>query len=376
MSSGSGTSQGQGTSVTTANKSEIDFSKLIPIQGDKTNYSVGRIIVETTSSSRRVDEKCEVRFFIQKYVCLKENGNLVIFNKDYKNPLKRSIDKMEQIEVQIRKCLLNLFDGQVAWFVLKKEADPKQFDLAMFVLKEEEDRTKYEDFLYYKFFVETILFPQPSEPTSIQLFDRYVAKYQEEIRYFIQKGLFKDGISWANSLYQRFFNMNNNLKKQMTSEIRKKLLPEMKTVLLNHSCCLLKKVNEVNKKKDYEELIDLVTNKYYKHFPEKDEKWFKISLRLVHSYMNLKEFEKCEETLKELGKLNPEDTTVKNMQQEIAILRNKNTNKPKKSIVDYFKTISNNDQDCDEKGYTWDTASECLDLSSNLDVAVVNILRN
>lgn len=355
------------------NKSEIDFTRLIPIQGDINDYTMARILVQSSESSRRILEKCEVRFYIQKYLCSKEDQSFRIINRDYKNPVKKQIDKMEMQEIQIRKCLLNLFDNQIAWFLVKKDIDPKQFDLAMKSLKEE-DANKFEDYLYYKFIIESIVFSMPTEPNSLVLYDKYISKFQEEIRYFIQKGFFKEGISWANAIYQKVFQMNNALKKQLTPSLKKKLIPEMKSIILNLTYCLLWKPNELNKNKDLEEIVDIIINRYYTNFAEKDDKWFKISVRLAHCYLSLKDFDKCEAKLKELALINGSDETVKNMTESLRILKTNKDKKPKKTIIEYFRNLPSVEEAFDENAFTWGDSSKELDLSSNLELSAINMI--
>jgi hypothetical protein len=216
-----------------SNLNEINLQNLIPLESCKTEdnkeiIKLGKVIIHSKDSNRRIDEKSDVKFSLRKYICLKEDKSMKIFNKDYKNICKRTIEKMTAEENIIRKCLLNLYDKQVAWFVVHKDIDAPQYKRAKLELKIE-DMSLYEDVLYYQIIVDSVIYPQPSEPKVITQFDKFIKKYQDEIRYFLSIEDYTNAISWSNSIMGKFFTMNKELKKQMTEEMRKKLQPELKS---------------------------------------------------------------------------------------------------------------------------------------------------
>lgn len=353
----------------TFSKDDIDFSRIINIEGDKENIKLAKIVIQSKETSRRVEEKCDVKFYIQKYICSLEDKSFKHINKDYKNIYKRSIEKIASHESILRKCLLTLYDEQCVWIIIHKDADPEQYKSVIRDLKIE-DQSKIEEFLYYKIIIESIVFPQPAEPKSLHLYDKYIKKFQDEIRYFISKENYLEGEKWANSIINKFFNMNKQLKSQMTNELNKKLLPMMKSIVLNKTLCILKKPNVNNKHNDYNEIILTITKDYYKNFVgDKDDKYFKITLRLAHCYYELKNQELFESTLNELKQVNDKDENLIKMFKDLDTWRNKSKTKQKK-LIDYFKQTS---YGLEENAYTWDTVRETLDLSSNIDVNFLTI---
>lgn len=359
-------------------KEELDFTKLIPIvdlsQKDS-NLQFGKIVISSNNSNRRIEEKCEVRYYLQKYVFNLEENSFKVFNKDYKNPYKRGIDNIKVDESQIRKCLLNCYDSEIVLFVVPKELDKSQWIYAVKDLKITEENLKnYEDKIYYKFMIESVIFPVPAEPKSLQLYDKYIKKFQDEIRYFISKEIYTEGEKWTNQILTKFFNMSNELKKQMTDDLKKKLLPEMKGIILNKTLCLMKKPNNETKHKDYEQIVKIVTTEYYKHFPIKDDKYFKISYRLAYSYFKLKNLDNCILVLKELQEINKDDPEVNKLYQEVTGHKKENQTKTKKNIYEFFNSKDSQNDLINEQAFTWDLADEDLDLKCNLNVSVINAL--
>jgi len=348
------------------NLSELDFKNLIPIDHPE-NFKLAKIIIDSISSNRRVEEKCEVRIMIQKYLCIKEDNNLKIYNKDYKNISCRQIEKMNLEEGIIRKCLLTMYDGEKVWFVVHKDYDNHQYQIAIRDLKVQ-DSNIYSDFLYYLIRIDSIIYPQPAEPKSIHTYDKFIKKYQEEIRYLISKDLYATAISWSNAISNKFFKMGNELKKQMTDQIKKKLLSEMKSILLNKTLALIKKPGKENKK-DYEEVIKLITKEYYVYFPsDRDDKYIKITARLAKCYLELKDFDLCQTTLNELLKFSNDETLLQ-IQKSLDVSRRQLNVKSKKTLIDFFyANISQDDK------HTWDTADEIADIQANLDQSVINLL--
>lgn len=353
---------------------EIDMNKLIPIDEynnfpsigcSNQNFNMAKVIINTSDSNRRIEEKCEVKFFLQKYLCSSEDDSLKLFNKDYKNILKKQIEKMKKEETTLRKCLLSLFDKQIVWVIINKDHDPAQFQTAMKDLKQT-DASKFRNNIYCKIFIESVTYPQPAEPKSIHLYDRFMKNFQDEIRYFISIENFTDAISWCNKMTNCFFNMNKELKKQLTPEIRQKLLPEMKSIILNKTLAWMKKQNKETKK-DYEEVVNIINNEYYPNFSEKDEKYLKITLRLAKCYLELRDLEKCENVLKDLLLCSPEDENVLQLKREFDQIKNIKNINAKKKLFDYFGNLSSKDEfQKDEDAIEWTTAVEDIQTEINI----------
>jgi hypothetical protein len=364
-----------------SNLNEINLQNLIPLESCKTEdnkeiIKLGKVIIHTKDSNRRIDEKSDVKFSLRKYICLKEDKSMKIFNKDYKNICKRTIEKMTAEENIIRKCLLNLYDKQVAWFVVHKEIDAPQYKRAKLELKIE-DMSLYEDVLYYQIIVDSVIYPQPSEPKVISQFDKFIKKYQDEIRYFLSIEDYTNAISWSNSIMGKFFTMNKELKKQMTEEMRKKLQPELKSVLLNKTLAYLKKPNkENNGVKDYEEIIKIF-KEYCSHFPEKDDKYVKITKRLIKCYLEVRDLEKAENVIKDLSEISKNDDELQSLQNELNKIRSQQQKKNKKNIFEMFKNST--EDDYDSSAFIWDHAvpdKNQLNFDGNLEFSISNVLVN
>ena len=85
-------------------KDDIDFSMQIPFK--ENGKDIYKIILKKNDSQKRVGQLSEVRFYVQKYLYNKEKKEFLLGNKDYKNPLKKKIDKMTSEEAILRKCIL------------------------------------------------------------------------------------------------------------------------------------------------------------------------------------------------------------------------------------------------------------------------------
>jgi hypothetical protein len=349
------------------NLKEINLDNFLTIDGSQENLKFSKLIISSKNSNRRVEEKSEVKLLLRKYLCLKDDLSLRIFNKDYKNITKRNIDKMTIEEGVIRKCLLELYDKQIAIFRVHKDFDLHQFKRAKVELKID-DMNVYEDYMYYHMLVESVVYPQPNEPKSIHSYDRYIKKFQDEIRYFISIENYTDAISWSNSIIQKFFNMSKELKKQMTEEIKKKLSPEMKSVYLNKTLALLKKPGK-DTNKDYEETIK-TTKEYFSFFPEKDEKFLKISKRLAKTYLFMKDIENAERVIEEIEKIQ-KDEDIKVLSNELQMTKTQIQNKKKPNFLRALKLDS---KYLEDESYIWQEAVTEVDLSSNYELAVLNIL--
>jgi hypothetical protein len=361
------------------NLNEANLENLISIEScetvDNHNFlKIGKVIVDSKDSNRRIEEMSEVKMFLRKYLCLKEDKSMRIFNKDYKNICKKKIDKMSAEEVVLRKCLLNSFDKQVVLFVIHKDTDPHQLRRAKTDLKIE-DMSLYEDYLYYQIIIESVIYPQPAEPKQIQQYEKFIKKYQDEIRYLISVENYTDAISWCNSICSKFFTMNKEIKKQMTEDVRKKLQPELKSVILNKTMAYMKKQNKDNTSgKDYEDVIKVI-KEYYSLFPEKDEKYVKITKRLIKCYLEIKDLEMAENVIKDLSELSKGDDEIKSLENQLLAIRGQQNKKNKKNILEMFK--SPNEDEYDSEAFIWDHAVEDfseIDLNGNLDFSVANLI--
>jgi hypothetical protein len=174
--------------------------------------------------------------------------------------------------------------------------------------------------------------------------------------------------------------MNKDLKKQLTNEIKYKLLPEFKTIILNKTLCLINKPNNNTKQKDYEDIIKSILTFYYPNFPEKDEKYFKISLRLAHSYLQIKDLGKCEQVLNELKKIPPNNDNIKfisdlnHTYEELKKLKRESKKKTKNLIASFTHNV-NEVNTLDEGAFVWDIAIEGPETHSKVEPSIINTLK-
>jgi hypothetical protein len=343
---------------------EIDFSRLIPIKGDKTNLKIGKIIIETKSSSRRVELKSEVKFFLQKYIS--QDERLILASNDYKNIVKKNIDKMSLEEATLRDCLLSLEDDQIVWMVLDKSVAESLWNKAKLSLKLETDPDPY---FYFKINIVSIISQQPTEPKDINLYHNYVKRFKDEIRYFIRKENYTEAEKWANSIMSKFLTPSKETKILLDKHTDKRMiiLEEFKSIILNKTLALME-VERPDKSKDYDNIIKHAIE-YKKYFQTKDEQYLKITLRQIKSYIYKKDIDNAEYILKEIEALN----SKVDIKSELEQLHNSLTqlkNDSKNSGIRFKFNLK-----CSESiTYEWDTALKKVNTASSYENAILNMI--
>jgi hypothetical protein len=349
---------------TVDNKSGIDFTRVIPLVGTKEDLKLGKIIVQNGDSSRRVSEKCEVRLNIHKYVCDKESGLFTLFNKNKAKAIEgKKIEKMLKEEEVIRRVLLGMNDGEIVWILVDRDYDTQQREIAKQELKVS-DLEAHEQLFYYRIFIEAVFFDQPPEPKLIRDFAKYIETYSNEVRYFYKKEQFKTSDSWFNSIYNKYFKMGNALKKQLTPEYEKLLLPLFKSLFLNKTL-ILKNSPKPDKIKDFQDTITYVTE-YRKLYPEKDDKYFKILCREANSYLELRNLEKFREVINELSEINNDHPEIAGLMKEYEMIKPKSK---QKNIISGFGKLG---LSADEVKLTWDKPRRDIDLSVGFFPGILN----
>jgi hypothetical protein len=344
---------------------EIDFNKIIPIKGEKPKFHIGKVILEASNSSRRVELKSEVKFFLQKYIS--QEGTLRLFSNDYKNIVKKNIEKMNQDEAILRQCLLSLEDNQTVWMVIDKSIDEFQWNKAKAQMKLETDPDPY---IYYKIKIVSIYFQQPAEPKDIDNYSRYVIKFRDEIKYLISKENYLEADKWANSAISRFFTPSKEIKTLFEKNENKKkiILNEFKSIMLNKTLALMK-IDRPDKKKDNESIIK-VAKEYKKYFQIIDKYYVKMSLREIKCYLTLKNIEMAEQTLKEIeNSITDEDIKLEYNNMNNQLIQSKNNSK---NLGFRFKFNKKSPATYD---YGWDMATKEVDIKRPYDIGILNMLK-
>jgi hypothetical protein len=337
------------------------------------------LINNPSSSSRRVEEKCEVKFYFQKYVFDNKNLEFKLYDRTYKNIVKKNIEKMTAAEFLLRKCLLcEMYDEQTAIFKVPFIGQFKFTEFLKEAKVKEEEYENFEEFLYFKITIESILFQQPPDTKTIPAFEKNIQIYISEIRYLIKKENYTDGEKWANSIIQKFFNMSKEMKKLLSEDKRRALLPLFKGIFLNKTFCLIKKQNSADKSKDYDAVIKTIVKEYYIHYGEKDDKYIKITARLAFCYHMLHDLENAKNTLNELINLTgPDHADVLPILKKVEDYEKslKSSGKKKMSFMNYQNNVENED------AFEWDTGLSDKEIiealnSKPLPISVIKALNN
>ena len=369
-------------------KDDIDFTMQIPFKEGK--HVINKIILKKNDSQKRIELQSEVRYFIQKYLFNKETNEFMLGNKDYKNPVKKKIDKMSSNEAIFRKCLLELFDGHVVLFILEKDIDLNQYEKCLKEQKiPEEDYNKYEPLIYYRIGIDIILNPHPIEPTKIGDYYSFVNKFYEEIKYLILKENYGDAESWCNAAINKIFGMKKTLKKSFdepkNSKNKKEILKLMKKIILNKTYCIERKPGDL-KTSRYERGVKCVENEYYKYYPDdkSDDSYLKITARLCGFYTKMRQFENAEKTINEIKKncssLPNCASVIKTLQDNINNERGTQKRTNKKKAEYFLRELNQNPNFYSNDNFEWEPSIQNHNLeeylsSTKFDPSIAEILK-
>lgn len=369
-------------------KDDIDFTMQIPFKEGK--HVINKIILRKNDSQKRIELQSEVRFYIQKYLFNKETNEFLLGNKDYKNPVKKKIDKMTSNEAILRKCLLELFDGHVVLFILDKDIDLNQYEKC---LKEQkipkEEYNKYEPLIYYRIGIDIILNPHPIEPAKIGDYYSFVNKFYEEIKYLIVKENYGDAESWCNAAINKIFGMKKTLKKSFdepkNSKNKKEILKLMKKIILNKTYCIERKPGDL-KTSRYERGVKCVENEYYKYYPNEknDDCYLKITARLCGFYTKMRQFDNAEKAINEIKKncssLSNCSSVIKTLQDNINNERGSQKRTNKKKAEYFLRELNQNPNFYSNDNFEWEPSIQNHNLeeylsSTKFDPSIAEILK-
>lgn len=351
-------------------KDDIDFSMQIPFK--ENGKDIYKIILKKNDSQKRVGQLSEVRFYVQKYLYNKEKKEFLLGNKDYKNPLKKKIDKMTSEEAILRKCLLQLFDGHVVLFLIDKTLDEVNFERCLKDQKvPKEEIEHYENILYYRVGIDIILNPHPKEPTKVSEFIGFTNKFYEEIKYLIIKENYSDAESWCNAIISKVFTMKKSLKKDFdepkNAKIKKEVMKIMKKIVLNKAFCIDKKPGDM-KTSRFERGVKCVENDYYKNYPNEknDESYMKITGRLCNFYIKMRQFENAEKAINDIKKncksLENCANVVNDLEATLKKERGTQKKSVKKKMEEFLKDPKMNVNILPNDNFEWDTSIQRHEL--------------
>ena len=310
-------------------KDQLDYSKKLTFNDE--GIEIDKIIIKTGSSGRKVLISDEVRYQIQKYLFNTKTNQFEIFNKDYKNPMKKKIQSMDINNSIVRKCLLQMTERQMTFFIIDKSKEPvynniinefkldkeRQFkkekreesknkkfkEIHSEIIKEEKDKNKeeekfdfeknyeFDNYIYYRILLIDVIHKLPTEPKKINQYKKYLKEMLEEIRIFIKKKDYNSAESWCNNSISKITSMKKEFKKDWNSNKNLKNKNEcmeiLKKILLNKTFCLSeKKTNDcIDKGIETGKLyFDLFKNNL-------DDQYMKMTGRLVKFQMKKKEWD-------------------------------------------------------------------------------------
>ena len=204
-------------------KDQLDYSKKLTFKDE--GKEIDKIVITTGSPDRKVLITDEVRYQIQKYLFNLKTNQFVVFNKDYKNPIKKKIQSMDSNNSIVRKCILQMTESQMTFFIVdktkepiynniinefkldkerqfkkekKEEAKNKKFEeINSGKIKEdkeinkEEEKFEFEKFyefdnnVYYRILLIDVTHKLPNDPKNINQYKKFLTEMLDEIRHFI-----------------------------------------------------------------------------------------------------------------------------------------------------------------------------------------------
>ena len=333
-------------------KSQLEKYKKLSFVLDGKNCE--KFMIVHSNSERRITEKTKVGFRYQVCLYNKKNESFEIVEKMYKNMIKKKINEMSKDDFLLRKCLLEMSQGDHIFFSIplaeetselfarfkakllsaKKNEFKKEYkeDL-IFKLKEErrkkeksgekseekegenvpppnynvpeeemkkvEERFEFEERIYYRIFVEEITRDRPAFPGNFKDVTNYIKCFNTEIKELISRNEINNALAWCNEAIQKVLHMNKKkaeeLSQKKNERFKKEIYAEIKKIILNKTFLLDKNIN-VDARKNCEDAIKLIEAEFYGRELAKvvDENYMKVTGRYIRFCADIKEFGKVE----------------------------------------------------------------------------------
>ena len=363
-------------------KDQLDYSKKLTFKDE--GKEIDKIVITTGSPDRKVLITDEVRYLIQKYLFNLKTNQFVIFNKDYKNPIKKKIQSMDSNNSIVRKCILQMTESQMTFFIVdktkepiynniinefkldkerqfkkekKEEAKNKKFEeINSGKIKEdkeinkEEEKFEFEKYyefdnnVYYRILLIDVMHKLPNDPKNINQYKKFLTEMLDEIRHFIKKKDYNTTESWCNNAISKITSMKKDFKKDWNSnknlKNKKECMEILKKILLNKVFCL----GEKNTNETLDKAIE-TANLYldlYKN--DLDDQFMKMTGRLVKFKMKKKEWDEAKKNIDIILNYYKDNNNipdwVKILENEFnngnVIAKEKKCKKIKKSIQDLY----------------------------------------
>jgi tetratricopeptide (TPR) repeat protein len=347
------------------NKSEIEMSKTIWMNKDCKN-EFGKVYVKSEESNKKVDITCKVNFFLQKYICSEDN--LYLTDRNYKNELSEKISDMTAKKSLLREMLIGLKRDEIVWCFFDKKNDETLYK-EMIKNSKIVDK-EFDGVIYYKIIIKQIIFKTPDIPNSTNKLGTYFSTILDNVRYYFQSNNYSEAIKLCNSAIKCLFEMNKELKKNLTAKLNEEFKVIVKNIISNKTLCLFKKPND-SKLKDYEEIVNCVNNEYEKNYKDQNDQIDrKILYRKGISLEKLKRIDECVDFLSNVSKKYPNDEEIKSLYE--SVLKLKGTSK---TSLFKFKPLSSIDINT-EQDYEWDDEVESLNLDYDIGESELVLLNN
>ena len=335
---------------------EIDFSKTIWINKNL-NKELGKVYVMSQESDKKVDLTCKVNFYIQKYIS--SGGNLHLVDRNFKNENSEKISDMTAKKSLLREMLLGLKRDEIVWFYFNSKYDENLYK--EYIKTSKVDSTKeFNGMIYYRIIIKQIIFKTPDIPNNINKLGNFFNTILDNVRYYYQSNNYSEAIKLCNLGIKNLFEMNKELKKQLTNKLNEEFKGIIKNIISNKTLCLFKRPND-NKLKDYEEIVNCVNNEYEKNYKDQNDQIDrKILYRKGYSLDKLKRLEECLDFLNKLNIKYPDDQEIKSLHEIVEILFKK------KGPGVKFKFSFQDKYSEEDPGYEWDDEIENLNLDYDI----------
>jgi tetratricopeptide (TPR) repeat protein len=352
---------------------------------EKEKINIEKLILRSSPSTLRIEEKSELKFYFHKYIVKSDSGELIIVNRNFKNIYKKKVDQMKSDEKILRKLLLDMFSDQIAVYKISNFFELENYNNAIKTLPKNlriEKDQKFESFFIYVIGMHYV-FNVIAEP-KISEYESYCNKLQEQLRYLIAKEEYTQAISIMNKLLKNYFenkNFVNELKAK--KELKAKCDKILERIVSNKVFCLTKKESgDDNKRKDYEEALKALDDEYFKNFKLKknaDENLFAKNLaRKATLFIKTKNLEKSLETLEKLKvELPAQHALIEQVHNEVEAFKLSLQNFNEKKHKNFKRNLIQGLAEIEDEGCgfdQWDLATEEIDLGVNIDAGIIEYM--
>lgn len=342
------------------------------------NILIQKLIILPSLKAEKVEEKSELKCHIQKYLVNAKTGDLIIINKDFKNIVKKEISKMKREEKILRKLLLGMTSDQIIAYKVDINYEKENFLQLSQKPPKEVNLSDCENFFIYLIALDYVYKELKEE--KIEDYNKYTKKLYDQVKYLIEKEEYTQAISIINKTFKNYTE-NKSLVAELNSKKNAHVKVEcdkiFEKLISNKIFCLEKKNNINSKKKDYEDALKALDNeyfKYYKYAKNADKTIFLKCLgRKCRYYIQLKMHGKSKDIFEQIKQLFPQEKACigelerELLKYEAELNKQKEILNRKKKPLAAFLSVTEEADYFDQ----WDVASQVYDVSSNVDIGLL-----